>query len=60
MQPVTDGVEPEGVRIMLIRNQCIGKQFSKDLTALLAEGIRVIGDMVARIVEDGQCKIKME
>ena len=60
MQPVTDRVESEGICIMVVRSESIGKQRAKQLTALVAERIRVVGDVLAFVIEHGQSKIKME
>src|SRR5512133_150381 len=60
VQPIADRIQSKGVRIMLVRNQGIGKQLPKQLTAVLAESVRVVGDMVTDVIQDGQSKIKME
>ena len=59
MQPIADRIQSKGVRIMLVSNQGIGEQLPKQVTAVLAESLGVVGDMVPDVIQDGQSKIKM-
>ena len=60
MQPVADRVESEGVRVMLTRNESIWEQSIQQPAARPTEGVRVVGNVISLVVEDGQSKIEME
>ncbi len=60
MQPVADRVQPEGVRVVLVRDERIGEQLSQQPAARLTERLRVVGDVITLVVEDSQRKIEVE
>ena len=60
MQPVADRVEPEGVRVTLGRDEGIREQLIQQSTAPLTERIRIVGNVITLVVEDGQSKVEME
>ena len=60
MQPVADRVESEGVGVMLARNESIWKQSSQQPAAPRTERVRVVGNVITLVIEDGQSKIEVE
>src|SRR5512133_797250 len=60
MQPVADRIESEGVCIMLIGDQSMGKELSKQAAPRLAKCPGIVGDVITLVIEDDQRKIKTE